>query len=274
MAIAIEDAVAGIDSDSSYESGFASLGERELQAKGWNDPRNAPIGYWRIPDDRMPRGRITMLQYGQNALERIEREAGVQLRNYGTYKSDGGIGAWKPWTDPFLGIVQRNGLAEFDAQQIVDLGWHRPPTRQSKDSHRAAWKPVQALIDDGMSQDDAVKTVMPQLRGRTLKDYICEFCPSRRFNTLANLKSHESLMHKDHVLSRGIQEAIVNSQKENGGGQEKIVEAILTLVQQLAGNKVAESEYEGAAEMLVESDTLAPARVVRKPRNARKPRKS
>lgn len=247
MATAIDE-ISSIDSDVQRESGFANVGDAELVAKGWNDPKNAPLGYWRIPDDRMSRGRITTLLYGQNALERLERGDGIQLRRYGTYRSDGPTGSWHPWMDPFLAIVQKGGLHEFDAQQIIDLGWHRPPKRNAKDSHKIVWKPVQALIDLGTDQDEAVRTIMPQLKGRDLKDYACEFCPNRvPFSELAHLKNHESLMHKDHVLSRGIQEAIVNAQKETGSGQGEIVNAILELVKQMAASQPASASAEKPA---------------------------
>lgn len=239
MAFAVSDTVSGIDSDSGSSAGMSTMSDHELATNGWQDGRQAPIGYWRIPDDRMKRGRITMILYGQNSETREDIEAGVKLRKYGTYKTDAGQGGWQPWQDPYLAILQRNGLHEFDAQQILDLGWHRPPARNAKDSHKHIWKPIQALIDLGEDREEAILKFMPQLKGYDLKDYVCEFCPNRKFSQLAHLKNHESLMHKDHVLSRGIQEAIVNAQRENGGGQDAVAAAILELAKQLTVTKAA-----------------------------------
>lgn len=234
MALRVED----LDLDGQYEAGVNSLSEAELVAKGWNDPRAAPIGYWRIPDARMTRGRVTLLQYGMNALERLER-GHQQLRAYGTYKSDNGPGGWVPWQDPYLGIVQRDGLREFDAQQILDLGWYRRPGRMAKQSHREVWKRIQTLIDDGMTEEVAVRTVLPQLREHDLRTYVCDYCPDRQFASAALVRRHESLAHREDVRSREIRDSISEALRESGANQGSVVTAIEHLVQAMAAQQAA-----------------------------------
>lgn len=230
MAIRVEDV--DVNSDSQYMDGVNTFSEIET-AKRWSDPRNAPLGYWRIADNRMTRGRITLLPYGHNSMERIERGY-LALRRYGTYKSDGGASAWKPGNDPFLGIVQAGGLAEFDAQQLIDLGWYRKPGRNAKSSHLEVWKKVTAAMEQGLSQEDAVLKVMPQLEGRDLGEYQCELCPDRVFASRTLLRRHESMSHPEDVRSREIRDSVAGAIRESGSNQTSVIDAIEALVKQMA----------------------------------------
>lgn len=257
-----------VDLDTQYAEGVNTVSEIET-ANRWTDPRNAALGYWRVPDDRMPRGRITLLQYGHNSMERIDR-GHQRLPRYGTYKSDGGAGAWKPWQDPFLGIVQRDGLREFDAQQLIELGWYRAPGRLAKSSHRELWKKVTAAMDLGLTQEDAVIHVMPQLAGHDLGEYRCEICPDRVFSSTQLLRRHEALSHPEDVRSREIRDSVAGAIRESGGNQQSVVEAIEALVRQMAmqqaqamvasGEPVVASapELVGMEYMEADTETAAP----------------
>lgn len=220
------------------------MSEQDLVARGWNDPRVSPLGYWRIPDDRMTDTgfRITILQYGANSNERTER-GHEKIPRYGTYKANDSMGQWRPWTDPYLAIVQRGGIREFDAQQIIDLGWQWRPTRQAKDSHKQLWKAVDAAMAGGLSETDAIYAVMPQLRGRDLTAYLCEFCPGRKFPSSASLHSHQANRHEANVRSKEIQNAITGAMKQSNGGNDELKQAMAVILKLLA-DRGGESEPE------------------------------
>lgn len=239
---------ADVDTEVASISGVSELTDQQMRAKGWltTDPREAPVGYWRLPDDRMERGRITLSQYGRNADDQLDREGYTRLRQYGTYKSNGGPGAWQPWRDPWLGIVQRNGLREFDRQQIIDLGWHRRPKRSDHESHRQVWQRIDALMTErGLTEREAIDRVFPQLVGVEFTDVGCNLCPGRIFATMAQKHKHDAVAHKEEVRSRETREAIAAAISESGQSNAELLAALTNVVTMLAQGQSSETVKRG-----------------------------
>lgn len=245
--MAIDFSRADIDGEIGTIDGVADVDAARLITHKWNDPRAGSLGYWRLPDDRMPRGRISLLQYGRNASDRLDREI-EQLRKYGAYKSNDRPGSWQPWKDPFLALVQRNGLPEFDAQQLVDLGWHRRPGRNAYQSHREIWRKVDELIERGMDEIDARNRVMPQLIEHDVADVSCELCPGKTFSGLsprvatALKHRHDSIVHKEEVRSRETRDAIAQAVSESGGQNADLMAVIAEAIKMLAANQGSEAK--------------------------------
>lgn len=234
-----------VDAEVSNLSGVTELTDQQMRVKGWltTDPREAPLGYWRLPDARYPRGRITISQYGRNADDQIDREGYQRLRQYGTYKSNGGPGTWQPWRDPFLAIVQRDGLREFDAEQIIELGWHRRARRSDHDSHKAIWQRVDRLMAErGLSERQALDAVFPQLAGRELADVGCSLCPGRMFATLDQKHRHEAFAHKEEVRSRETRDAIAMAISESGQSSADLLARLTDVVTMLAQQQAGEAK--------------------------------
>ncbi len=231
----------------------AAAGLQELDAatqrtaENWSDPVRAGLSYYRVPDQRMPRGRITLLQNGNNAIEMIEYRDYQSLRSrYGGFKSANQIGDWQR-NDPYLGIVQRNGLHEFDPQQVHDLKWHHAPTRDSSTSHLVIWQRIQARLDAGMDREAAILAVLPQLEGWDLAEYPCALCPGRvggAFATPETLEAHRSVMHKENVQTEGTRDAVSAALQTSGSNMGDLVSALTLLVEQMAAQQVAAAAIE------------------------------
>lgn len=229
--------------DNPMAAGLTELDERtQRTADNWQDPVRAGLSYYRVPDRRMQRGRITMLQNGNNAMEMIEHRGYQSLRStYGGYKSANQIGDWQR-TDPYLGIVQRGGLHEFDAQQIHDLKWHHQPTDDSGTTHRLIWLKIQQQMALGLDHDTAVLAVLPQLAGWDLAEYPCKLCPNRvggAFTSAQSLEGHRSVVHKENVQTEGTRDAVAAALSTAGSGTTDLVAAITALVQQMATQQAA-----------------------------------
>lgn len=186
------------------------------KAPEWFTPPadEAPLGYWRRPDNRY----VYLAQYGDNGTERkLERgHERLGALRYGSYPS-AGTATWQPKDDPLYPLVVRGGLGELPGEQIKGLGWHRAPDRNARASHRKVAELVeQAMQARGISREAAVLAVMPQLEGIDLADYTCAMCPGRLFPTQASVLAHESVVHRDAVQSRSIGQAVAEAQ---GAGQ-------------------------------------------------------
>lgn len=223
--------------------GLSEIGAERADrtARNWSDPVRAGVSYFRIPDRRMERGRITLMENGQNAMERVMYREYVMLQRYGGYHGASHPADWQR-VDVYLGIIQRGGIHEFDAQQIIDLCWHYRPGRDATDSHRLIWRDIDRYIDQGMSEQDAVYTVMPQLVGRDLTIQTCEACgPERRFSTAESVRQHRAIMHKADVQTLGTRDAIAQAiqQGSSGGGADmtQLIDVMTQLVQQLAATQ-------------------------------------
>lgn len=220
--------------------GLSEIGAERADrtARNWTDPVRAGVSYFRIPDRRMERGRITLMENGANAMERVMYREYTMLQRYGGYHGASHPADWQR-VDVYLGIIQRGGLHEFDAQQIIDLCWHYRPGRDATDSHRLIWRDIDRLIDQGLSEQDAVYTVMPQMAGRDLTIQTCEACgPERRFSTAESVRQHRAIMHKADVQTLGTRDAIAQAiQQGSGGGagdMTQLIDVMTQLVQQLA----------------------------------------
>lgn len=199
-------------------------GRIQREPRVWRDPVRAGVAYFRAPDERMPRGRIILQQNGQNATERVMYRGWTMLRQYGDYHGAGHPADWQH-TDPHLAIIQRGGIVEFDAPQILDLQWHYRPGPGATRSHLLLWREIDRLIDQGMTEDDAVATVMPQVAGVDRTVRTCEACgPDRRFRDAESVRAHRSVMHPDDVQAVGTREAISQALQSGTGGMEKLIE--------------------------------------------------
>lgn len=210
--------------------GVTDLGSDRIQREPriWRDPIRSGVAYFRIPDQRMPRGRIALLQNGQNAMERVMYRGQVMLNRYGDYRGAGHPADWQH-TDPYLAIIQRGGGFEFDAAQIIDLQWHYRPDIAATRSHRLIWDEIDRLIRQGASEDDAVLEVVPQLAGVDRTIQTCEACgPDRRFRDAESVRMHRSIMHPSDVQSVGTREAIAQALQAGGGSMERLIEQVMT----------------------------------------------
>lgn len=200
----------------------------------WADPVRAGVAYFRVPDRRMARGRITLLENGQNATERVMYRDYQLLRQYGSYHGANHVGDWQR-NDVYLGIVLDGGLGEFDAEQVQELCWYVRPGRDASESHRVIWQQIDRLIAQGMSEQDAVLAVLPQMAGRDLAEYTCEACGTdRHFPGPDALRQHRSVMHKEDVQTLGTRDAIAQALTAAGGGAglDRLAEAMTQMVEQ------------------------------------------
>jgi hypothetical protein len=221
-------------------------GEPQRVAENWLDPIRAGLAYYRMPDRRMPRGRIVLLQNGMNAMEMIQYRDRQTLSRYGGYHGANQINDWQR-TDPFLGIIQRGGIHEFDAEQIIDMQWHYEPGPDAGGAHRWLWERIGNLMQrDGLSREEAVCRVMPQLAGYDLEDYPCALCPGRHFTQPEHRDAHRSVMHPDNVQTEGTRDAVAAALATSGSNMGDLVSALTLLVEQMAADRQAQMATEPA----------------------------
>lgn len=191
-------------------------------APSWFAPHDeAPMGYWKKPTD----GSVFLAQYGENGLDHKLKRDFTRLHQYGEFAS-AGTRTWDPVSDPFYPLVVKGGLKELPAAQIKELGWHRPPSRDAKASHRAVEQLIrQVMTERSLARDEALLAVMPQLRDVDLTDWTCVSHPGRFFPTEAAKVNHDAVMHKEAIQSESIGRAVASA---NGGGND----ALLTLLAQ------------------------------------------
>jgi hypothetical protein len=199
----------------------------------WSDPVRAGVSYFRVPDRRMPRGRITLLENGQNATERVMYREYQILQRYGGYRGANHPGDWQR-TDVYLAIVMQGGLHEFDPEQILEMTWHVRPNNDSSRSHRVIWEKIDALIASGLSEQQAIVAVFPQLDGRDLTPAFCEACPGRLFKDAEAVRGHRSVMHKEDVQTMGTRDAIAQALVTggNGAGLDRLADAMTAMLDQ------------------------------------------
>lgn len=204
-----------------------------FQQFGIEDPRSVAYGYWRKPD-----GWITFTQYRHNTIDRYRRHW-MSLDQYGEYKLIGQAG-WDPHHDPFAALVARGGAHELPPDQVLALRWHRRPDRNERGARARVWVLVDQHIRQGLDEQDAVEAVLPQLvptDWREWRDYRCQFCPQRVFNTPEDVARHESVMHREDVRSREIRDSISDALAKSGDQQMPMIEAVATVatvMQQMA----------------------------------------
>lgn len=205
---------------------------------------NSPVGtlsghesaYWKTPATHPNQaGFVTTLPIGANAVERFFNGWITLQPQYGAFNMAQGADGWSVKDDPYLRIIQRGGLKEFPAQQVVNLNWHRRPGRLSKRSHKLIWERIDALIGQGASETEAILAAIPQLREEQLQSWGCEFCPDRVFNEEIHLKRHESVMHADDVRSRETREGLKMALREGAGvGGGQLPEMLITALASIA----------------------------------------
>lgn len=215
---------------------IAGVSAVDAVARKWVEAPSdeAPMGYWKKPND----GYVILAHYGENGTERKMDRGYVRLgARYGTYSS-AAMGELK---DPLLGLVMRGGLDQMPAQQIKEIGWHRKPSNAAKRSHRAVEALIErAMADKGLSRDEALLVVMPQLREIDLTDYTCAACRGRWFPTLDAKLSHDSVAHKDQLQAEATGKAVAAA---NSGGGASANEALVALIAQ-QGDLIAEMKAE------------------------------
>lgn len=200
----------------------------------WFSPHDeAPLGYWRKPD-----GYIILSQYGENGTEKkLDRGFERLGSKYGSYAS-AGTRTWHPSQDPLYPLVAKGGIVEMPAKQIRELGWHRPPDRAAKASHRTLEAQIQRVMQERvLPREEALLVVAPQLRGVDLTDYSCAACPGRWFPSEAAMLAHESVVHRDAVQSRSIGNAVAAAQAGQSGAADQT--ALLQIIAQ-QGELIAE----------------------------------
>ena len=188
-------------------------------------------GYWRRPD-----GWICIHGMGASELRASIQVGRAPLVAYGEFDMANGRGGWNPQQDPYRWLLEHGGIGELPVDQVLQLGWHRTP-------HPFLAQQVQQLQRSGVSRDEAIRVVIPQLRGVELEDHPCILCPGRApFNSEANLRSHE-IIHREDVrqreLGRSIQDAILAAQAGN-------TQALLPLLKQMVENNQATQELMAA----------------------------
>jgi hypothetical protein len=207
------------------EAGAADINANSQIAQSKGD---ANRGYWKDPVT----GWVSVLPVGMNATQQL-MDGYRPLQRFGFFFSSNGFGGWSPHNDPFLRLVEMNGLDELPAEQIVSLNWHREPKGADKQSHKLVWLQVKRYLNQGLSKDEALVAVFPQLADviDSLRDWVCEFCPDKRFNQEVHLKKHESVVHQDDVRSRETRDSIAIAMRE---GSQKDSE-LMTLLAGLLG---------------------------------------
>ena len=240
MAIDVHDRLRAMEATESVQGWNEVAPERaERVPVRWQDPVHAGVSYFRIPDARMERGRITLLENGANATERVMYRDYAMLSRYGNYHGANHPADWQR-TDVYLGIIYSGGLHEFDAEQIMDMTWHYRPGRDASQSHRLIWEKIDRLVAEGYEESEAVYAVMPQLAGRDLTVQTCEKCGPRRFFRDAEaVRSHRSIMHKDDVQTMGTRDAIAQALQAGGGNMDQLITVMAQLVEQLAAQNAA-----------------------------------
>lgn len=191
----------------------------------------APMGYWRKPSD----GYVFLAMYGENGTERKLDRGFVRLgARYGTYDS----AAMAVLADPLLGLVMRGGLDQLPPRQIRELGWHRVPDRAAKRSHRQVHALVEAaMAKDGLTREQALVAVMPQLQGVDLTDHYCALCPGRIFISAASKTNHDTVMHREQVQSTSIGQAVAAAQ--GGAGSNDVLLSLIAQQGDLIANLTA-----------------------------------
>lgn len=256
MAIDMRERLAALAESPSVEGLQEIDAAVQRTADNWTDPVRAGVMYFRVPDKRMPRGRITLLQNGMNAMEMVQYRDYQMLSRYGGYKSANQISDWQR-NDPYLGIVQRGGIHEFGPEQIISQQWHFKPGRDALGSHRFIWESIETRRRQGLSDEESILAVMPQLVGFDLKSYACDFCPGRAFTSEQSVRNHESVMHKEDVRSRETRDSVSSALEANGSG--KAMEMIAQALQMLAANGMqmpaAEAQKRGPGRPRKDDDT-------------------
>ncbi len=201
-----------------------------FQQFGIDDPRSVAYGYWRKPD-----GWITFTQFRHNTIDRYRRHW-MSLDHYGEFKLIGQAG-WNPHTDPYAALVARGGAHELPPEQVLALRWHRRPGRNDRGAVSRVWALVDQQIRQGLPEQDAIEAVLPQLVAtgwREWRDYHCQFCPQRIFNTPEDVARHESVMHRDDVRSREIRDSVSDALAKGSDQQAPLLEAVLAVVAKMS----------------------------------------
>lgn len=188
------------------------------------DPNESLYGYWRKPN-----GWITFHQNGPNSVELFFR-GWMALPAYGTYPPPTHARPSAQVGDPYFDLVRRNGLKELPAEQVLALGWHRKPSGQAKRSHRLVWERVEAYLQSGLEEADAVRAVLPQLQAAAWQEHACPLCPDRRFLEAAHLEKHQAIVHAENVRTRELRDSLVAAMQGTSQGQGELIEQLVTVL--------------------------------------------
>ncbi len=176
-------------------------------------------GYWRKTD-----GYISFGSYTVNGMRTYTRKRFIPLMDYPQFTNDKNKATgFDPMTDGFRPLLEHGGIREFGLAQIVELGWHRKP-------HKILQAAIDRVAATGASPQEALETVIPQLKGFERVDVPCILCKGRVFNSEDELSSHE-VLHKDDVQTRRLSDSISQALT---GGQAASTEAMAPVLQMLA----------------------------------------
>lgn len=184
----------------------------ETAQGGLRDQRgSAPYCYWRKPERVDPDtgavtpGDIVFGQAGANGVRTKTRLRFIMLPQYGEYPFNSGRGGWDPLIDPYLRLLEKGGIREFSAAQIKEHQWHIRP-------HRVLRRQIEAYEQQGLSREQALLQVMPQLAGEDLTVHRCPSsgCP-RTFISQSHVDKHAGIAHKEELRNRDLQNAIAKA---------------------------------------------------------------
>jgi hypothetical protein len=214
-------------------------------------------GYWKKPD-----GTIVWGAYTVNGMRSYTRKRFMPLFEYPQFTNDlNKRTGFDPMHDSYRLILERGGIKEFGLAQIVELGWHRKP-------HRVLQAQIQRLIDRGASEQEAMETVIPQLRGFVRVDVPCLLCPGKVLNSEDELARHE-ILHKEDVQTRRLSESISQAVT---GGQAASTEALAPVLRMLADaiTTISANQAETQANLANTNALIARLLADREPPSAKK----
>jgi hypothetical protein len=173
------------------------------------------------------------VQTGQNGMRTNAGKGMLFLSRYPQVKLNGGAGAHNMLTDPYGPMLAAGGVTEFTVAQVLELGWHRRP-------HPLLERQVAALVQTGLSRDEAIRRVIPQLASATWEDHPCPHCRGRVFNTAAELGNHE-IMHADEKRDRRLSDAMSRAMGAASEQGAAMVGPLMDVVRELADVQRAQS---------------------------------
>lgn len=200
--------------------------------------------YWRKPS-----GDIVISGMGPHEVQAALESQFQLLVGYGKFSlTPGRKGGWEPNADPYYLILSLGGIKDFTLDQIMQHRWHLRP-------HPVLAKQIAELTARGLTEREALDTVMPQLKGVEFEAVYCIHCPDRVFNDQHQLGKHE-IIHKaekgQRQMGETIAEALAAAQSGNMATlgplletMAKSQEALTILVQQLMEGRKAEAAPEG-----------------------------
>lgn len=217
-----------------------------LDQNNTDEKQGGLMGYWRKPGT----GEICISSIGLTQSNDFFRRGYTYLGDeWGVFNLANGPLGWKPEQDNFRMLLHRGGITLFPLAQIYEHQWHLRPhpilrakIEQQMAARDAAW-------------DEALREVIPQLRGETWTVVECKLCPERLFNSTKDLESHE-ILHRPEKAQRLMGQSIAEAIKAANDGNTALV---VTVLQQLTEQNAA---MQNMVAVLMQQAGIQPPRVV------------